>query len=155
MNDYPLTLLYDGACPLCAVEMERLMERNKRGLLRFVDVTAPGFDAKSCGFQQNDLMRVIHGIKPDGSAVRGVETLRLAYKGVGLSGIAWLLGLPGIHHLATWAYPYIADNRYAISKRLRWLINIYITKPSCASGACDAHANMSNAKCSGRANVDG
>ena len=134
-SDYPLTVLYDGACALCAVEMARLMKRNKRGLLHFVDVTAPGFEARSYGLEQNELMRVIHGVRADGSVIRGIETLRLAYQGAGLSAIAWLLALPRINRIATWAYPYIADNRYTISQRFRWLINAFTNKPSCASGS--------------------
>ena len=41
---YPLTLYYDGACPLCMAEMRNLMLRNEREQrLRFVDIAAPAF----------------------------------------------------------------------------------------------------------------
>ena len=32
---YPLTLLYDGACPVCSLEMEHLRARNANGKLAF------------------------------------------------------------------------------------------------------------------------
>src|SRR5262245_25248882 len=42
---YPLTLFYDASCPVCALEMDHLRERDIEGRLIFVDIGAPGFDA--------------------------------------------------------------------------------------------------------------
>ena len=39
---YPLTLLYDAQCPVCALEMDHLRSRNDAGRLRFVDISAAG-----------------------------------------------------------------------------------------------------------------
>jgi predicted DCC family thiol-disulfide oxidoreductase YuxK len=136
MSDYPLTLLYDGACPLCLAEMERLMMRNRRSLLRFVDASAPGFDAVHYGTTQAEVMRVIHGVRPDGSLLQGVSAIRLAYAAAGLGGIARLLGLPGIRQAANWAYPRIANNRYALSRRFRWLIAALRGKSGCDGESC-------------------
>ena len=41
---YPLTLYYDGACPVCALEMDHLRSRDAAARLVFVDIAAPGFD---------------------------------------------------------------------------------------------------------------
>lgn len=46
-NDrFPLTLLYDAACPVCALEMDHLRQRNRDGRLAFVDIAAPDFKAE-------------------------------------------------------------------------------------------------------------
>lgn len=42
--NYPLTLLFDGACPVCMLEMDNLKARNQDGLLVFVDIANPQFD---------------------------------------------------------------------------------------------------------------
>ena len=44
LNPYPLTLLYDRACPVCRVEMEQLARRDVLGRLVLVDISDPGFD---------------------------------------------------------------------------------------------------------------
>jgi predicted DCC family thiol-disulfide oxidoreductase YuxK len=141
MNKYPLTLLYDGACPLCALEMERLMARNRRGLLRFVDASGCDFDPDAYGVTNEDLMQVIHAVKPDGTLVRGIEAIRLAYAGAGLNTMAKLLGLPGVTQRANWAYPLIADNRYVLSRRFQWLIAALKQKQPCAEGSCNAYVH--------------
>ncbi len=137
MADYPLTLLYDGTCPLCLLEMRRLMARNTSGRLAFVDIADPAADAKPYGLERDDLMRVIHAVKPDGTVLRGIDAIRLAYAGAGRVIVARLLTIPLIRNLATWVYPYIADNRYTLSRRFRWLIDLLADTPSCGSDMCD------------------
>ena len=46
MTNYPLTLLYDGTCPVCVLEMDNLKARNAEGQLRFINIATPEFDAK-------------------------------------------------------------------------------------------------------------
>ncbi len=87
-NDYPLTLLYDAGCPVCALEMDHLRERCTDGALRFVNIAGPGFDAATYGVSYADLDAEIHGQRPDGSMIRGVQVLRLAYEA---AGIGWVL----------------------------------------------------------------
>ncbi|HEX9810774.1 MAG TPA: DUF393 domain-containing protein [Burkholderiales bacterium] len=112
------------------------MARNRRGLLRFVDASTAEFDASKYGTTHAELMRVIHGVRPDGSLVQGVDAIRLAYVAAGLGAIARLLGLPGIRQAATWAYPRIADNRYVLSRRFRWTIATLRGKHGCDGDSC-------------------
>lgn len=123
MNDYPLTLFYDGACPLCQAEMERLMRRNRHGRLRFVDAAAASFDAGQYGLARADFMRVLHAQCADGRMLRGVDAIRLAYRAAGFHLIATLLRMPGIRHLAEWLYPRIARRRYTLSRQLGGLLS--------------------------------
>ena len=84
----PLTLFYDAACPVCSMEMDHLRERDHGGRLRFVDISAAGFDAASYGTTAAAMDAEIHGLLPDGTMLRGVEVLRRAYEAVGLG---WVL----------------------------------------------------------------
>lgn len=45
----PLTLFYDGACPLCQAEILYLQRRNQRQLLQFIDVNSSAFDPERVG----------------------------------------------------------------------------------------------------------
>ena len=73
MSNYPVTLLYDGNCPLCCAEMNRLAARNRRGQLRFIDAAAPDFRAEQYGTTREALMRRMHGVRPDGTLIDGVD----------------------------------------------------------------------------------
>ncbi|MFM9879179.1 MAG: thiol-disulfide oxidoreductase DCC family protein [Burkholderiaceae bacterium] len=115
---YPLTLYYESACPLCNAEMTNLMLRNHGQLLRFVDVSAPGFAAVPPGTSLQDLLDLIHAQRADGQVVKGVEVFRLAYEAVGLGGVARALRLPVLGALAKHAYPLLARNRHRIPRSL-------------------------------------
>src|SRR3990167_9409736 len=81
---YPLTLLYDGLCPVCSLEMDHLRERDRHGRLVFVDIAAPGFDAARYGVTHEALDAALPGLCADGRMLRGMPVLRLAYAAAGL-----------------------------------------------------------------------
>lgn len=135
--NYPLTLLFDGGCPLCRLEMDRLRERDGMRRLVFVDISAPGFDAADYTPEASlaQMLKAIHGVLPDGSLVTGVDTLRLAYEAVGLGW--WFLPsrLPGMKTVADRLYAAFARDRYRISRRVSpWV-------PACDSGACERRSS--------------
>ena len=115
---YPLTLLYDAACPVCSLEMDHLRARDAAGRLVFVDISAPGFDPRPYGATLAELNAEIHALRPDGSVLRGIEVLRLAYAAVGLGWVlrptAWAPLRPGFDA----AYRGFARHRQAISGAL-------------------------------------
>jgi predicted DCC family thiol-disulfide oxidoreductase YuxK len=76
-----LTVLFDGACPLCRREVETLRRRDQgRGRLAFVDVDDPSYDpAGHGGVSYADAMGRMHAIRADGSVIRDVEVFRQAY----------------------------------------------------------------------------
>jgi predicted DCC family thiol-disulfide oxidoreductase YuxK len=143
MNTYPLTLYYDGACPICSLEMDHLRERSTDGRLVFVDIDAPGFDAAAVGVAQRDLMAEIHGRTADGRLLRGLPVLRHAYAAAGLG--AWLAtsGWPLLRPLADIGYRLFARHRQALSRAARPLIDGLRARRSarrmqaCRSGRCD------------------
>lgn len=122
MSPYPLTLLYDEACPLCKLEIDNLKVRNEAGLLRFTDISAPDFDPAPYGVPLHEMLAVIHAIKCDGTVVRGVEVFRLAYSAVGLGWITSPTGWPFLKPLFDRAYVQLARHRYRVSSKLAWLL---------------------------------
>src|SRR6218665_4210351 len=113
---YPLTLLYDAACPVCSLEMDHLRERNAHGRLAFVDIAAPGFDAAAYGSTLAALDAEIHGVWADGSVVKGLETLRAAYAAVGLGWVLRPTGFGPLRPVFDIAYRLFARYRPAVSR---------------------------------------
>jgi len=121
MTTYPLTLLFDGGCPLCRLEMERLRERDGLRRLVFVDITEDGFDAAHYTLEARyeDMQAAIHAVRKDGSLATGVEALRLAYVAVGLGWWVAPAQLPLLRPALDTAYAVFARHRYVVS---RWLM---------------------------------
>ena len=127
----PLTLYYDGRCPLCQAEMLYLQHRDRLGLLNCVDITQNDFDANATGLSCERAMASIHGRMENGEWVTGVAVFAAAYERVGLRRMAWLLSRPSLQPLLGWGYARFARHRYTLSRwfgpsvlRLvkRWLI---------------------------------
>ena len=120
--NYPLTLFYDGNCPVCALEMDHLRERDSAGRLVLVDLSAPGFDAARNGFALVDLDAAIHAVRPDGSVVRGMAVLRLAYAAAGLGWLLRPTRSAALRPAFDAAYRVFARHRKPISRALAPLI---------------------------------
>jgi predicted DCC family thiol-disulfide oxidoreductase YuxK len=143
-HNFPLTLLYDGACPVCNLEMDNLKARNTAGLLQFVDISTPLFDPTPYGTTLDAMNALIHAARPDGSLVIGVEVFRLAYGAVGLGHLAAPTGWPLLKPAFDAAYKVFARNRYGVSTALGpLLIRIAALRANrrsqaCAEGTCKA-----------------
>ena len=118
VSDYPLRIFYDASCPVCALEMDQLRARDCGGRLELVDMSAPGFDAAGHGFEPAELDAAIHAVRPDGTVVRGMPVLRLAYEAAGLGWLLRPTGFAPLRPLFDAAYRVFARNRKAISRAL-------------------------------------
>jgi predicted DCC family thiol-disulfide oxidoreductase YuxK len=143
---YPLTLLYDGRCGVCSLEMDHLRERNAAGRLVFVDINESGFDPVRWGATHAEVDALIHGVAADGRVLRGVEVLRLAYAAVGLGWVLRPTGWGPLRPLADAGYRVFARHRRTISRVAAPLIDAVRAArarrcldamAACASGACD------------------
>ncbi|MFP8777109.1 thiol-disulfide oxidoreductase DCC family protein [Hydrogenophaga sp. RWCD_12] len=145
---YPLTLYYDGACPLCMAEMRNLMLRNERDQrLRFVDIAAPGFETPA-GVTKEALARLLHARSASGEWLRGVDTFVAMYEAVGVSWVARSLNWRWLRPLADRWYPWVADHRHLFP---RWLAHLVFetawrraarrSVSPCADGVCRRDAS--------------
>ncbi|MEO8057513.1 MAG: DUF393 domain-containing protein [Burkholderiales bacterium] len=153
---YPLTLLYDAGCAVCSLEMDHLRQRCHDGKLRFVDISTPGFDAAPFGTTLAALDAEIHGVLPNGSLIRGVPVLRLAYEAVGLGWVTRPTGWAPLRPAFDAGYRVFARHRRTISALAAPLIGAVRAQRArqmvrrmneCASGqgaACAAPAHETN-----------
>jgi len=117
MTLYPLTVFFDGACPLCARENALMKRLNKRRLLVFCDFSRPDYGAVSIGFCPSELGRVIHARWADGSVITGVEVFRAMWEAIGFGAFAAFSRLPLIEPLVMRAYAWFARNRLRLTGR--------------------------------------
>jgi predicted DCC family thiol-disulfide oxidoreductase YuxK len=113
-----LTIFCDTSCPVCSLEVELLSHRDRGAWLTWIDISAPGFDAAAHGFSQRELDAVIHAVRADGSVVRGLDVLRLAYGAAGLGWLAQATRRPVLKAMSDAGYRLFARHRHAISRVL-------------------------------------
>lgn len=130
MSSQKMTLLYDGKCPLCSWEKNKLANADHKGKLAFVDIQAPGFDPAAYGTTMNALMGALHAVTEDGRTLVGFDTVRATYRAAGW----WWLYLPLAvvpRSLGEVCYQAFAARRYVIAKRIGHWFN-----DGCTSGQC-------------------
>jgi predicted DCC family thiol-disulfide oxidoreductase YuxK len=142
---YPLRLLYDAQCPVCSLEMDHLRARCPDGRLLFEDISQPGFDAARFGLTFEAVDAEIHAIRPDGSVLKGVEVLRLAYAAAGLGWVMQPTGWAPLRPLFDLGYRVFARHRRRISAATGPLIDAIRAQRArrmaaamreCRAGAC-------------------
>jgi predicted DCC family thiol-disulfide oxidoreductase YuxK len=92
----PLTVWYDGGCPLCLREIALMRRLDRRGRLRFVDVSD---DTSNCPLDRGDLLARFHVSDPQGRFYSGAAAFAAMWRAIPLLRPLGLLALlPG----ATW-----------------------------------------------------
>ncbi len=128
--EFPISIYYDGACSVCAREIERYRTRDRQGRLVCIDISAPGFDPRQTGIPLDTLMYELHAIDRQGNVYRGVESfwaIWQAFPSDSIYGfIGWSIHLPLINGLARLCYRGFARIRKYLPKR----------KTDCDSGSC-------------------
>lgn len=120
---WPLTVLYDGACPLCSAEIHNLKLRNTQGLLHFVDVSLPDFEVRNWlpePFTRQHVLGLMHARAADGQVLVGVDVFCRCYEAVGLPQVSRWLRAPVLRTLARQLYPWVARHRHWVP---RWLVH--------------------------------
>lgn len=69
----PLTVYYDGQCPLCRREVTFYRRLDRAGAIRWHDVSRDAGDLEYDGIDQQTALDRIHARRPDGSIVTGAE----------------------------------------------------------------------------------
>lgn len=116
-NNWDIKIFFDGACPICAREMQFLKRRDKIGRLQFENISQPNFDHSIFPNLKNADV-IIHGMLPNGEMVSGVEVFRIAYRAVGLGWLLAPTAWPILRLIFDAAYLVFARNRIKIGKLL-------------------------------------
>ena len=117
MTQYPLTVFFDGACPICDREIALMKRLDRRRQLEFCDFSAQEYNAVSIGFTAADLATVIHARWADGRVITGIEVFRAMWEAVGLRFLAKLSRLSVVEPLVLNAYAWFARNRLRLTGR--------------------------------------
>jgi predicted DCC family thiol-disulfide oxidoreductase YuxK len=117
-----LTVLYDGACPLCSREIAWYRHQPTGEVIRWVDLTRCEEAALPRGIGREAALRRFHVVDADGRLVSGAAAfVRLWHAYPRLSRIARLARLPGVMP--------ILELGYRIFLRLRPLLARCLPKP--------------------------
>lgn len=101
---WPLTLYYDGDCPLCAREINLLRRHSSPERLLLVDISAPGFNPAALGLPLQALHAQLHARWADGQWLRGLDASLWSWQAAGLG--AWVAPLRWqlLRPLLQWGY---------------------------------------------------
>lgn len=125
---WKIKLLYDGECPFCKREITWMQRHNSAGKLAFEDIAAPGFDAARYGLTQSEVMRIIHGVLPDGRIIKKVEVFQEAYT---LLGFGWLVAP------TRWpVFKQLCSLVYTLFARYRVPLGNFFGRQKCAQNRC-------------------
>lgn len=83
-KDWPLTLYFDGQCPLCAREIKILNRHAAESRLLFIDISSGAFDAKVLGFTFEQMQSSLHARFADGRWVTGLDATLWSWRAAGL-----------------------------------------------------------------------
>lgn len=118
-------VVYDGACPFCRRQVEKMRARDEHGVFEYVPRQAEGLEQRFPQLAAGDFnngMRLVH---PDGAVSIGADAVyHIARRLRGWRRLAWLYRVPGFGTICRWGYAWIAKNRYRLAK-------------SCDTGTCE------------------
>ena len=128
--EFPLRIFYDGACIVCATEIEHYLHQDRDGRLVAMDISSPDFDPDEYHIPLADFMYELHAIDRSGTIYRGVEAFWAIWQAFPASTVYGLMGTivtaPVLNQIARLLYQGFARIRPYLPKR-----------HNCASGTCD------------------
>ncbi|MGR5063099.1 thiol-disulfide oxidoreductase DCC family protein [Photobacterium sp. DNB22_13_2] len=124
-----LTIFYDGACPLCAREMDALKRHDSSHAIQLEDIHQPGFTKRFPDVDPAAAMKILHG-NLDGKALLGLDVTYHAWRLVGQEWRVVYLRWRWLKPFADRAYLFFAKHRQQISK-------MFVRRSSCDTNACN------------------
>ena len=115
---YPLTVYFDGECPICRREINLMKMANRKKHLAFVDFSTSSYLPSDHGLNQCDLGKVIHARWADGTLITGVEIFREMWEAIGFGFLSRLTRRPAVNKVLVRAYAWFAKNRLKLTGRV-------------------------------------
>lgn len=116
--------MYDGQCPFCLRQVERIKLRDCNGVFEYVPRQTDDLERRFPMLAEGDFnsgMRLVHG---DGSVSVGADAVyEIARRLPVWRAGAWLYRVPGLRAIFRALYAWVARNRYRLA-------------PKCEDGAC-------------------
>lgn len=133
MTTDTLTIFYDGSCPLCTLEMDRLKRHDKHDLIKLVNLHQENFSIKYPDIDIEKAMHILHGIYR-GKTLLALDVTHRAWTLVGKGLLVAPLSLPVVRQIAHQGYLLLAKYRQPISQCLYQRFGIGIQ--TCETGTC-------------------
>lgn len=143
MIDNTLTIFYDGNCPLCSLEMDKLKKHDKGNVIKLVNLHQEDFSTLYPDINIDDAMKILHA-KYQNEILLALDVTHKAWSLVG-KGI-WVapLQVPIIKQIAHGSYLILAKYRHPISQFLNKHLGIGAN--NCNKGTCYDKPNNSNSR---------
>lgn len=129
---FPLKVFYDGACIVCATEIEHYLRQDHSDKLVAINISSPDFNPIPYQISLDEFMRELYAIDQDGQIFKGVNSFWAIWQAFPASTIYGLMGriiqLPVLNRLARIGYWLFARIRPYLPKRHQ-----------CDSGTCSIH----------------
>jgi len=113
--EWPLTLYFDGDCPLCAREIRLLRQRAPQHRLLFVDISSVEFDATTLGFTFVQMQSILHARFADGHWVTGLDATLWSWRAAGMGFWATPLTWPALRPMFELGYRLFCRLRPALA----------------------------------------
>lgn len=117
-----LTTFFDGGCPLCRREIAHYRKIDRRGRIRWIDITQEAEALAAAGLDLSSAMRRLHVQEANGRLLSGVEAfIAIWHKLPRWHLLARLVTALRLTGLLEWGYQRFAERRF---------------RRRCAEGAC-------------------
>ena len=136
-----LVIYYDGQCPLCSVEMQKLKQHDANNMIELVNLHQENFSTLYPTINKGDAMKILHGTYK-GEMLYALDVTYRAWSLVGKGRWVALLQFPVIKPLAHLCYLVLAKYRHPISNTLSRLFNL--TDNTCSQGTCYVSKSQSD-----------
>jgi len=146
MKNDTLTIYYDGNCPLCSLEMQKLKLHDKNNKIVLENLHQTHFNEMFPHINFNKAMRILHG-EYQGKVLLGLNVTHRAWTLVGKGFFVAPLQFPIIKQLSHLVYLLIAKYRHPISHFLNHRFGIGINicdSKTCGTRAIDEKASQGN-----------
>ncbi len=128
-------VFYDAECPICVREIQLILQDSRADTLEAVAIQGNEAVLAQYGIAPEQAMTYLHVLTDDGVMLSQMAAVRKMYEGYQGFAIVKLANLPLLNHVADWAYPWFARNRYKFPK---WLL----PRRKCEDGVCHYPPNQ-------------
>lgn len=123
-----MKVFYDGLCPLCSREIDYYKKKDQSALIKWCDITEPGFDAQAENLDPTEVHRIFHVKNTAGEIITGVEAFVEIWRTLPeLKNWARASQIPGVKPAMKLGYFVFAKVRPFLPRK---------TRPDCADGNC-------------------
>jgi predicted DCC family thiol-disulfide oxidoreductase YuxK len=112
-QDQKITVFYDGACGLCAKEINHYKKIAPQGVFEWIDITHDLIVFEALGYTKEEGLRALHALDHGGDMHKGIDAFLLIWgKLKHWRLLVVFVSLPGVVHLVRFFYKHFANWRF-------------------------------------------